>query len=187
MHRQSWRRTAGGVCCLRRGVLVIADWHCPPASRDAFSPSSAQVWTCRACAEGTARVSRADVPRNDQQPTTCSSLPLCSTPRRNRRSSRLGPPRKGAPDQELLAWAADVDRVLVSHDASTMTGAAYTRIERDAARTRTASGLGVASCWRAAAAHAAAVDWSNGPDWNVRLPPNSLAPRNTRSKTGGSN
>jgi hypothetical protein len=34
-----------------------------------------------------------------------------------------------APDQEVLAWAADAGRVLVSHDASTMTAAAYSRIE----------------------------------------------------------
>ena len=35
-----------------------------------------------------------------------------------------------APDQEVLAWAAQAERVLVSHDASTMTAAAYSRIER---------------------------------------------------------
>ena len=35
----------------------------------------------------------------------------------------------GAPDQEVLAWAAEAGRVLVSHDASTMTAAAYSRIE----------------------------------------------------------
>lgn len=34
----------------------------------------------------------------------------------------------GAPDQEVLAWAAQADRVLLSHDASTMTAAAYARI-----------------------------------------------------------
>jgi hypothetical protein len=35
----------------------------------------------------------------------------------------------GAPDQEVLAWAAEAGRILVSHDASTMTAAAYRRIE----------------------------------------------------------
>jgi hypothetical protein len=36
----------------------------------------------------------------------------------------------GAPDEQVLAWAADTGRVLLSHDASTMTAAAYARIER---------------------------------------------------------
>jgi hypothetical protein len=34
-----------------------------------------------------------------------------------------------APDQEVLAWAAEAGRVLATHDASTMTAAAYGRIE----------------------------------------------------------
>ena len=34
-----------------------------------------------------------------------------------------------APDPDVLCWAAEVGRVLVSHDASTMTAAAYARIE----------------------------------------------------------
>ena len=34
-----------------------------------------------------------------------------------------------ASDHEVLAWAAEAERVLVSHDASTMTAAAYSRIE----------------------------------------------------------
>lgn len=35
----------------------------------------------------------------------------------------------GVADQQVLAWAAETGRVLVSHDASTMTAAAYARIE----------------------------------------------------------
>ena len=35
----------------------------------------------------------------------------------------------GAADQQVLAWVAETGRVLVSHDASTMTAAAYARIE----------------------------------------------------------
>jgi hypothetical protein len=35
----------------------------------------------------------------------------------------------GAPDQDVLAWAAQAGRVLVSHDASSMTAAANARIE----------------------------------------------------------
>jgi len=34
-----------------------------------------------------------------------------------------------APDQEVLAWAAEAGRGLATHDASTMTAAAYSRIE----------------------------------------------------------
>ena len=36
----------------------------------------------------------------------------------------------GAPDSEVLAWAAQEGRVLVSHDSSSMTAAAYVRIGR---------------------------------------------------------
>jgi predicted nuclease of predicted toxin-antitoxin system len=36
----------------------------------------------------------------------------------------------GADDDAVLAWAASDDRVLLTHDASTMTAAAYRRIER---------------------------------------------------------
>jgi hypothetical protein len=34
----------------------------------------------------------------------------------------------GAPDESVLAWAAAEGRVLLTHDASTMTAAAYARI-----------------------------------------------------------
>lgn len=34
----------------------------------------------------------------------------------------------GASDHEILAWAAEANRVLLSHDASTMTAAAYARV-----------------------------------------------------------
>ena len=34
-----------------------------------------------------------------------------------------------APDQKVLAWAAEAGRVLATHDASTMTAVAYSRIE----------------------------------------------------------
>lgn len=37
----------------------------------------------------------------------------------------------GASDQEVLAWAADEDRVLLTHDVTTMTEFAYERIEND--------------------------------------------------------
>jgi hypothetical protein len=36
----------------------------------------------------------------------------------------------GAPDEDVLAWAAREGRVLLSHDASTMTAASYARIAR---------------------------------------------------------
>lgn len=36
-----------------------------------------------------------------------------------------------AADDLVLAWAAATDRVLLSHDASTMTAAAYARVGRD--------------------------------------------------------
>jgi len=36
----------------------------------------------------------------------------------------------GASDPEVLAWAAGAGRVLVSHDSSSMTAAAYARIEQ---------------------------------------------------------
>jgi predicted nuclease of predicted toxin-antitoxin system len=39
---------------------------------------------------------------------------------------------RGARDENVLAWAAETGRVLLSHDASTATVAAYTRI-RDGA------------------------------------------------------
>lgn len=37
---------------------------------------------------------------------------------------------RGAPDADVLVWAALSGRVLLSHDASTMTAAAYSRIAR---------------------------------------------------------
>jgi hypothetical protein len=37
---------------------------------------------------------------------------------------------RGAADESVLAWAARADRILLSHDASTMTVAAYARLAR---------------------------------------------------------
>ncbi len=36
----------------------------------------------------------------------------------------------GAPDQEVLAWAAEAGRVLLTHDASTVTKHAYERVRQ---------------------------------------------------------